>query len=382
MNPLEWFRDRNSRTGIDWPRVLLASLLVVVCSGLLIAATTSTVAFGPFNPSWNGMSELHTQVNDEPGVESDLVRETTRYTDHQPNETVAVVVAPDDPYTGDDAVRVAQFVADGGTLVVLENFGTNGNQLLADVGAETRVDGELLRDHRSNYRGPSMPIATGVANHTYTSDVEQLTLNYAASVESQTGTVLVETSDTAYRDLNRDGELNDDEEPGAYPVATVETVGSGQVITVGDPSIAINAMIDEPDNAAFLQAIYTDADQVLIDLSHADNLPPLAGAALTLRETPLLQVLVGAIGIGLIAVGTHSRDRLRSVVITASSRVRPGTSRAMSSNSTVVDTRVPTLDDEQRAAILRERHPDWDEERISRIITALNHTGSEQGDNK
>ncbi|NGM70755.1 DUF4350 domain-containing protein [Natronolimnobius sp. AArcel1] len=381
MNPLEWFQDTSSRTGIDWPRVLLASLVIVVCLGFGIAAATSTAAFGPFNPSWDGMSELHDQINDEPGVESDLIRETTQYTDHQSNETVAFVVAPDEPYTGADLERLEQFVADGGTLVVFENFDTPGNDLLADVGASAHADGELLRDHQNYYQGPSMPIATGITDHTYTEGVDQLTLNYAASIEPNNATVLVETSDAAYRDLNRDGELSDGEEPGAYPVATVEPVSSGQVIAVSDPSIAINAMIDEPDNEAFLRAIYTDADQVLIDLSHADELPPLASATLTLRESPLLQLFLGGIGIGMIAVGARSSHRLKMTATRLRSRLTSGHPQDTRGTSTD-EADLPTLEDEQRATHLRERHPDWDEERISRVITALNRTGSKRRDDE
>lgn len=307
MNPLDWLRDGE---GIDWPRVLLVALSITVLSALIVAAATSTAAFGPYNPSWDGTSELREQVESEPGVESELVQDTTRYDVSDPNETVAFVVAPTEQYSDEDLERVQRFVATGGTLVVLENFGPNGNQLLADVGAEARTDGVLLRDEQEYHRGPTMPVATGVENHTHTEDVNQLTLNYASALEPDEATVLVRTSDYAYRDTNRDGQLSDDEELAAYPVATVEEVSDGQVVVVGDPSIVVNAMIDEPDNAAFLRGLYTDADHVMIDLSHAEELPPLASAAIVLRETPLLQVLVGVSGIGAVALLSRRRRSL------------------------------------------------------------------------
>lgn len=376
MNPLEWVRDGG---GIDWPRVLLAALTATVIAALLVAAATSTAAFGPFNPSWDGTSELRQHVESEPGVESELVRDTARYDAHDPNETVAFVIAPDERYSGDDAERVQRFVDNGGTLVVLENFGTSGNDLLDTVGAEARADGVLLRDEQEYYRGPPMPVATGVENHTLTAGVDQLTLNYATALEPGEATVLVRTSEYAYRDTDRNGELSADETLAAHPVATVENVSDGRVVVVGDPSIAVNAMIDEPDNAAFLQGLYADADHVLIDLSHAEDLPPLASATLTLRETPLLQVIVGGLGIGTIAL--CSKRRVGPVLERGHSMIAAS---RLGRNEPVDEpvTPVHELDDTRRAAILRNRHPDWDEQRIQRVIAALNRQGMKGEDHE
>ena len=383
--PLEWLRDETGRTGLDWPRVLLVALSAAVLCGLLVAATTSTAAFGPYNPSWDGTSKLHEQVSSEPGVESEFTRDTARYGEHEPSETVAIVVAPDDQYEPTDAERVRRFVDEGGTLVVLENFGANGNDLLADVGATARAEGTLLRDEREHYRGPAMPVATGVADHPLTDGVDRLTLNYASAVDPGEATVLVETSEFAYRDANRNGELDADEEPRSTPVATVESVGDGRVIVVGDPSIAINAMLDEPDNAAFLRAIYTEADaeHVLIDLSHAGDLPPLAAATLLLRDTPALQLLVGLLAVGAVAAG--SRRGIRSPFSLERLGSRQGTRRSERSGRRAGRNGAGTgvgsdlelearLDDEQRAALLRERYPEWDERRIQRVIAAFNRS--------
>lgn len=372
MNPLEWIQDD---AGIDWPRMLLVALSVTVLVAVFLAAATSTAAFGPYNPSWDGTSELRDDVESEPGVESELIRETDRYDAYDANETVAFVVAPDEQYTGDDAERLQRFVENGGTLVVLENFGTSGNELLATVGAETRADGVLLRDEQEYYRGPTMPIATGVENHTLTEGVDQLTLNYASALEPGDATVLVRTSEYAYRDINQDGELSGDEELAASPVATVENVSDGHVVAVGDPSIAVNAMINEPDNAVFLQGLYADADHVLIDLSHGEELPPLASATLTVRGSPLLQLLIGGLGIGAIVLG--SRGNVRS----AFRRVRTAVSGHKSADGPDAKS-VFEIDTEQRTELLRERYPDWDEQRIQRVMAAFKRHGSKRGDDE
>ncbi|QSW98251.1 DUF4350 domain-containing protein [Haloterrigena alkaliphila] len=379
MTVREWFRDGG---GLDWPRVLLAALSVAVLGGLLVAAATSSAAFGPYNPSWDGTSELRSQVASEPGVESEMVRDTARYDAHEPNETVAFVVAPDESYADEDAERLRRFVADGGTLVVLENFGTSGNELLAAVGADTRTDGVLLRDEQEYYRGPTMPVATGVENHTYTDGIERLTLNHASALEvpedgDGNTTVLVRTSEYAYRDADGDGELGADESLDAYPVAAVENVSEGRVVTVGDPSIAINAMIDEPDNAAFLGRLYADADRVLIDLSHSEDLPPLTSAVLAFRDLPLAQVLVGALGI--VGIATLSGRRVRPSLERVRTRIGGSRDRRTPLDDATPGPSVETVD-ERRAAVLRERHPDWNEARVRRVIAALNRDDAEPED--
>lgn len=376
VSPREWFRDGGR---LDWPRVVLAALTGAVLVALVVTAATSTAAFGPYNPSWDGTSELRQDIESTAGVESELIQDTERYEAHDPNETVAFVVAPDEPYTDADAERLQQFVDRGGTLVVLENFGTSGNAVLETVGADARVDGALLRDEQEYFRGPAMPVATGVENHTLTEDVDRLTLNYASAIEPGEATVLVRTSEFAYRDTNRDGQLSDDEQLAARPVATVEPVGDGQVVAIGDPSLVVNAMVDEPDNAAFLGGLYADSTTVLFDQSHTEELPPLVSATLTIRETPLLQIGLGLLGVGTIALVA------RGDVGTLTDRLRRPIARRLGRQETAASVSLDSLDsleatDDRRAAILRERHPDWDERRIQRVIAALNRDGSKRED--
>ena len=364
---MSWLGDGR----IDWPRILLLALTVTVLVTLGTVAATSSTAFGPYNPSWDGSSDFRQDAEDDPTVESHLLSDTAQYDELPANETVAFIIAPDEPYEGEDAERIREFVDEGGTLVVLENFGEPGNELLADVGAEARVDGQLVRDERNHFRGPTMPVATSVENHTLTSGVDQLTLNYGTAVESGNATVLVATSDFAYLGPE-DDELDEQDELQSYPVATVENVSEGKVVVVGDPSITINAMYSEPDNAAFVRGLYADADHVIFDRSHGSGVPPLAAAMLVIRGSPLLQLLVGTIGIGFVAV--LSQIRVTSAREALQSRLPARFQPAGNRNDGTIG---PGLSDSERAEFLRRQHPDWDEEQIQRMITALNHPRSE-----
>ncbi|MFP9062366.1 DUF4350 domain-containing protein [Natrialbaceae archaeon A-chndr2] len=353
---------------LSWPTVLLAVLVLVTLGALVVGGSTSTTAFGPYNPSWDGASNFQSALDDDPEVEASLIQDTNRYADLEPENTVAFVIAPEETYDDESAADVARFVEAGGTLVVLENFEPQGNALLEDVGASARVDGQVIRDDEYYFRGPTMPVATGVENHTLTADVEQLTLNYATAVEPSNATTLVTTSDFAYRVDDPDEELDDDKELERLPVATIESVEDGRVVVIGDPSITTNAMRDEPDNEVFLTALAREGNTAVVDVSHSDGIPPLTAALLVLRGSVFLQALLGFVGIGLIALfssGRLTRERL------------PVGRRRRSVQAAEEST--PTLSDVERATLLRERHPDWDDERIERMITVFNQRDSKGG---
>lgn len=305
---MSWVERVRAGGHMVWPRVLLIVLTLAVVVALGVVAATSTTAFSPYNPAWDGTTDFREDIETDPTTDGVVVRETDQYAAHDPATTVAVVIAPRDTYTGADARRLREFVATGGTLVVLENFGSPGNRLLADVGAEARVDGRLLRDDRHHFRGPTMPIATNVTNHTLTTGVDQLTLNYATAVQPGNATVLVATSEFAYLGTEN-GTVEEADELRSYPIATVEPVGDGQVVVVGDPSLVINAMYAEPDNTAFSRGLYADADHVLFDVSHAASVPPVIAALATLRRTPLLQAFLGLGAIGTLAALARWRVR-------------------------------------------------------------------------
>ena len=361
---------------LDLPRALLVALSLAVAFSLVVVTSTSTAAFDPFNPAWEGTSDLRDDVAAESNVTGELVQEPARYEAVDREGSVAFVVSPEDERVRADGDRIREFVRAGGTLVVLENFGDGGNELLAEVGAEARTDGRLLRDDRYYYRSPTMPVATNVENDSLAATVDEVVLNYGTAVEPGNATVLVATSEVAYLVEEPEDELEDaDSGFGPHPVATVEDVGEGQVIVVGDPSVTINVMREVPDNAAFLETFYADEERVLFDLPGADEAPPLTTALLTVRETPALQTLLGAVGVAGVATLATWRvrsglERLRRV----GSRVRRGPTRDVS----------PGLSDEERVAFLRRRYPDWDEDRIERVLAVLEQpdAGGEHADER
>lgn len=385
---------------IDWLRLLTYGLAVAVILTLLVGATTSTAAFGLFNPSWDGATDFRDQLDAEPETDPLVVRETSAYGDHAPTETTAFVVAPEEPYDQAAVDDVATFVEAGGTLVVMDTDGTVGNSLLEGVGVDARFDGQTVRDDRDYDQGPQMAVVTAVGDDELVAAVDEVTLNRGTAIETgddewpgdrnwsdtdDEPTVLLATSEYASRSASGpDREAGGEAAPsGPYPVATVESVGDGRVVAVGDPSIAINVMFDRSDNEAFLDALAGEGP-VLFDRSHGGDLPLLSSAALTIRESPLLQALIGLGAIVSVTTMTSRRGRRqvadvwsRCVTLVA---ILAGTSAgsprrgSTSDPSTVAGTGTDRsrLSAPEQARYLRIQHPEWDEELIERAIGKFN----------
>ena len=272
-------------------------LLAAVSAGVAVGGTTSDDVFGPYNYEWDGTSDLRKLATEE-GVDTVILRDPSTYEEFGEG-AVAFVIAPERSLS-EDTTDIVEFVDRGGTLIVAYRNDPSGDALLSDLGVGARPDGALLRDELNYYKSPRLPIATGIGDHELVDGVSSVTLNHGTTVNPNGSTVLIESSPYSYLGMDASGELNE-EQVAPFPVATVEPVGDGQVVVVGDPSIFINVMQDQSGNKAFTRALISGNDHVIVDASGDSTIPLLVSIMLTVRENPLLQA---AVGIGaLLAVG-------------------------------------------------------------------------------
>lgn len=350
---------------LDYPRAALAGFTVLVLIALVAAGSTSGSAFGTYNPSWDGTADFRSMAATT-GTDQKIARDVSVYRTTPPNDTLAVVLSPESSYDERERAAVRRFVRQGGTLLVAEDFGPNGNRLLRGVGARARFDGNLLRDDRNYQNGPSLPTTSAVGDHPYATNVDVLGLNYATVItDNETNrvdapnvtdaTVLAESSPYAYLDGNGNERLDDHETLASSPVVTVEPVGTGRVIAVSDPSIFINTMVDRQDNRAFARNLYERHDRVVLDVSHAGSVPPVQATVLALRDSTPLQAVVGAIALALVAGWKP--------LVAAGTGLRRRFGRGS-----------PPVDRFDRADVVRsvrDRHPDWDHARTERVTQAI-----------
>jgi hypothetical protein len=196
-----------------------------------------------------------------------------------------------------------------------------------------------------------MPTIQGLNEHTYTEGVEALTLNRPTAVEPNGSTVLATSSNYTYADANLNGELDDSESLRQFPVATVESVGSGEVVVLGDPSLFINVMIDRSDNRAFVENLLETHETAIIDVSQVDAVPPLVAARLTLQGSVPLQLVVGV----LFVVGISYWGVSRELLSTICQWLGPTTPPERPTQPKAIEQRI------------RARFPEWDEDRVQRV---------------
>lgn len=340
---------------------------LVVGVALLVTASTSTTAFGAYNTAWDGTSDLRTLATTTDG-DTYIAQNTSAYTQSPPNATVALILAPEQSYGSSDTQRIAQFVRNGGTLVVADDRAPTTNAVLTAIGADARIDGSPLRDTRAYYQSPAAPIVRNISTHPVLANVSALTLNHGSAVRPNTATVLARTSGYAYRDTNQNQELDQTETVTEYPIMTVESLGQGRVIVVSDPSIFINTMLSQTDNRQLARNLFESHPHVIIDYSHTVTLPPLMQFLLVVRGTPLLQTLLGGIGVVLLAVTSH-RTIVASLRHRLAGRTKPPSSTIISQSDTEGGDDSPITD----AALvehLRKQYPEWEEDRLNRIVEA------------
>ena len=286
---------------VGYPHLLVVGLLLTILLGVGVGASTSASTYGAFNPAWDGGSGIRDVATDTQN-EVTIAYNTSTYGEVDETNTVAFVISPETEYTDAEAAHLEAFVRDGGTLVVADDFRPHSNALLDQLGASTRINQTPLRDDRHQYKTGAFPIATQTESDPLTNDVDQLTLNHPVTVSPNGSSVLVRSSNFSYRDLDDDGELDENETLQSHPVVAVERLGAGNVVVVSDPSVFINAMLDQPDNRAFAEALVGSHDTLLLDYSHVPERPPLQVAVHALRDSPQLQFAVGAGVLGMFVV--------------------------------------------------------------------------------
>lgn len=340
------------------PRLALVGLAVVVLGVVVVTGATSTSSFGTHNPSWDGTAEFRSMADET--ASTGIVRNVSAYdrvgtTDRvAANDTLAVVLSPSEPY-GTDAAAIERFLDRGGTVLVAEDYRSNANPLLATLGSSVRFDGHPVRDERNYERTPTFVEVSVVGDRPPSRTLDTLVLNRGTTLEAGRATVLARTTMDAYLDVDRDATLDDGELPAQRPVLAVESVGGGRIVTLADPSVFINSMLDYGDNRELATRLAERHDRVLFDVSHSGGVPPLVATVLAIRDSPLLQGAIGAT----LALALAGRHRLGAAV----HRLR----RIRGDGPTGV---TPALTDPDAVArsVIRE-HPRWDESRVERIAS-------------
>jgi hypothetical protein len=279
--------------------------LTVLVSLLSIWYYPSDHDFAVSNHQWNGYSDF---VSEFEVLPLDSLEELLELP-----ENAALVAIPYRDYTTAETEQLRLFVATGGTLLVMDDYGY-GNQLLEVFSFPERFAGTPLLDSLFCYGNQWLPMATEINSDASVGGVSKLLTNHAtALLNVPDEDLLASSSSVSYLDLNLDSRyLADDDILGPHPVAAVRQYARGQVFMVSDASLLINGMLYREDNLAFARyMLERSADTALVALDRGH----LEGQRLDVSKTKLAgirrslidpYIMVGIAALMLITSATYA----------------------------------------------------------------------------
>jgi hypothetical protein len=206
-------------------RLLFAIALLVVSGWASIAAGQGGQLedFSPESADWNGLRDF-VELAEDNGMSVEVASsidygELTR-------DDVLIFVHPTNAI---DVDNTAEYVVDGGRMLIADDFGAAGPMLDRLDVTRLRVDaGEL--PHATYVRGnPALPIFTARGEHPLLEGIEKVVANHPTVLTNVGGPVI------AYDD--------------GGGIVYDMNLGEGKVIVYGDASMLINHMLAVGDNA-------------------------------------------------------------------------------------------------------------------------------------
>jgi hypothetical protein len=228
---------------------LLLSVLIII---FIAYEVPSKDDFSPENPLFNGLSQA--------SMLAGMVQENVGSLSSAPPNSTLFIIGPDKSFSNIDANEVKSFLKAGGTVILMDDFGT-GNSLLEALDLNVRFDGRLLMDPLFMYRNPALPIVkfsmNGSALNVY--------FNYATVLDGNLGNRCIGYSSAfSFLDSNENGVKDQDEPFGPFCVAASFDYSLGRLIVISDSSVFINSMLDKGMNEKLLSMLSGNGKAILL----------------------------------------------------------------------------------------------------------------------
>lgn len=257
---------------------------------LFLHLSANDMEFSRYNTGWNGASAFF----------SDLGRDRTievfdpGVLDKQPGNATLLILAPHHSPTEREIAGYKAFLAGGHTIILADDFGA-GNEILAGIGSRVTITPVNISSLDRQYADPYLIIAYRTQETGPFVMPSEITLNGAALLEG--GSPLVLTSVMSWADRNANNRLNAGEEMGTLPVMVQESIGPGRLVVLSDPSIFVNTMYLQPENAnnrALIDNLTTQDSFLLIDQmnSRTADAKGLSGILHVVRNTVIIEILI------------------------------------------------------------------------------------------
>jgi len=210
----------------------LLSIIAVVVLIIAVALGPSLAPFDVNNTYWDGYSTA-ASICLKPA-----------YALNGPINASAVFVIPEIRIPRSQVDLLLNYVEGGGRLVVI-NGGPWSNELLRELGLNSRFLNTVIQDQTLNYVNNKFPLAFAISNPAIPINASVIVLDNATPImiEDPGAVILAETSP-----FSRAGN-----ESGPFPVIVAIPLGKGYVILISTPSVFMNSLINEAGNSELLR---------------------------------------------------------------------------------------------------------------------------------
>ena len=243
-------------------------VLISVISLLSIWFYPSVQDFMASNVMWNGINNFNSEFSTD---SIDSLDELTIV-----SKQAVLVAIPYLEYSQEELSRIKRFVDDGGTLLLMDDYGY-GNSILAYLGMSARFTNMPLLDPLFNYKNQSIPRITDFDSEVKESGIDIIMLNHATTLTNVTKSEAIAwSSSTSFLDINESNSWDKGEPKGPFAVSAEFQLGKGRVALVSDPSVVINAMVGRDDNYDFVRYLTRHKGEekvILVDRSHLTKTP-------------------------------------------------------------------------------------------------------------
>lgn len=266
---------------------ILLSIVAILMLISLFRFSESTADFSTYNPDWNGGMHTRKVVSENHQVITMPVRNDLA--SFEPNRTAFIILGPRGNFSEKDVYTIRKFVESGGLLVLADDYGS-GNELLNKLTTSVSFSGMLLQDDVSFWKNSTFPVAaTSIEN------ASNITMNYPTSL------VITDISVKVLASTSRFGMLSKNEsergQSGPYPVMAYFPYGKGEMVTIADPSIFINSMLQMKDNKRLLEELVRNRTIVIFDES--GRMPSVSNIDYLIKTNLYIQYLLGGIVVSL-----------------------------------------------------------------------------------
>lgn len=245
-------------------------IFIIVWLPLLIPLLPSSTAmnipfwvdFSIYNPAFNGCQQFRLEMNSK-GYEVKPLLSSLSVLSRYPNST-CLIIGPSIPfYNPVEVSELANFVRNGGGLLIADDFGT-GETLLIQLFALLGIPAPIFNPHvlyeatdANLTTWTAAPLITNfIGGYNFTQGVSQVLLNFACALSGVLpGNVAAISSPLSWVDMNDNMAIDDPPDIYLVPQTVMAAydlkqmgLGNGRIVVLSDPSIFNDDMINRVDN--------------------------------------------------------------------------------------------------------------------------------------